>query len=88
MVIYANIQTGSAFLNELKLKTKINISIDSISITAYPIMGLSLGTIVVKDQTILINQKLTNTRDSIVIVILTHNLVFKILKISNTIPTT
>ena len=67
MVIYANIQTGSAFLNELKLKTKINISIDSMSITAYPIMGLNLGTIVVKDHMILINQKLTNTRDSIII---------------------
>ena len=67
MVIYANIQTVPAFLNELKLNTKINISTDSMSITAYPIMGLNLGTIVVKDQMILINQKLTNTRDSIII---------------------
>jgi len=67
MVVYANIETASGFLNELKLKTKINISIDSVSIAAYPIMGLKLGTIVLKDDIILINQKLTNTRDSIII---------------------
>jgi len=67
MVIYANIQTELGVLNEVKLKTKINISTDSMSITAYPIMGLNLGTIVVKDKIVIINQKLTNTRDSIII---------------------
>jgi len=67
MVIYANIATDSGALSALKLKTKMNISNDSIVITAYPIMGLKLGTIVLKDDIVLINQQLTNTKDSIII---------------------
>ena len=65
IIIYANVQTGKGLSNSFNIKTKIILSKDSLLIQAYPIMGLSLGEVIVNNERIYINKKITNTLDSI-----------------------
>tara|TARA_B100001250_G_scaffold283241_1_gene245420 strand:- start:1224 stop:1751 length:528 start_codon:yes stop_codon:yes gene_type:complete len=65
--IYADVKIDQSPLNELKLKTKIILSKDSILISAYPIMGLKLAEILIKNNAIWIDQKILNKTDSILI---------------------
>lgn len=65
VIIYANAQIGEEELNSINLKTKIIFSQDSLLIEAYPFMGLKLAEVIITNDNIYINQKITNTLDSI-----------------------
>ena len=65
ITIYANAHTGEGESKSLSLKTKMILSKDSFLIQTYPIMGLKLGEIMIKNDSIYINQTITNTKQSI-----------------------
>ena len=67
IIIYADVKIDQKPLRDLKLKTKIILSKDSILVSVYPIMGIKLGEISIKDDTIFLNKKISNTRDTILI---------------------
>ena len=62
--IYANI-TSSDYLNQISLKTKIEIYTDSIKIGLAHSMGINLATICIMENQILVNQKFKNINDTI-----------------------
>ncbi|MBF25039.1 MAG: hypothetical protein CMP49_00755 [Flavobacteriales bacterium] len=68
--IYANLLLESDLGVTTKLKTKIQILKDSIIISAYPILGIELGNVIMTNECIYIDQKITNKTDSV----LTNNI--------------
>jgi len=65
ITIYANAHTGEGESKSLTLKTKMILSKNSFLIQAYPIMGLKLGEIMIKNDSVYINQTITKTQQSI-----------------------
>ena len=65
VIIYANAQIGEEESSSINLKTKITLSQDSLLIETYPIMGLKLAEVIINNDNIYINQKITNTLDTI-----------------------
>tara|TARA_B100000902_G_scaffold262211_1_gene248430 strand:+ start:86 stop:616 length:531 start_codon:yes stop_codon:yes gene_type:complete len=63
-IVYANI-TSPDYLNQLNLKTKIEIYSDSIKIGLMHSTGINLATIYIMENQLLVNQKFNNTNDTI-----------------------
>ena len=66
LVIHANTSVSQNPINGLRIKTKINIFRDSIVVTASPALGIEVFQLKITNDTIYIENKLQNTKDSLV----------------------
>ena len=66
LVIHANTSISQNPIRGLRIKTKINIFKDSMVVTASPALGIEVFQIKITNDTIYIDNKLQNTKDSLV----------------------
>ena len=66
LVIHANTSISQNPIKGLRIKTKINIFRDSIVATASPVLGIEVFKLRITNDTIYVENKLQNTKDSLV----------------------